>query len=251
MNSLLATIAVASSLFAALLAGRGVRRLLSDQHLNAESKDAVKFAMGMVATMTALVLGLLVSSAKDTYDTARGEIIQMAAKVTFLDRMLALYGTETADVRRELHDVVVGAVERMWPEDRNVPVRLNPDQRAGDAFFVSIQRLAPTEDTQRDLKSQAVSLAVELGELRTLLVAQSVPSVSIPLLIVVACWLVLIFFTSSMLAPPNGMTAIALAAAACSVAAALFLILELDQPFSGMLRISSEPMLVVLQHLGR
>lgn len=251
MNSVMTTAAVAASLFGALLAGRGTRRLLSDQHLSPDSKDAVKFAMGMVATMTALLLGLLVSSAKDTADTARGEIIQMASKVAFLDRMLALYGQEAAGVRRELHDVVVDAVERMWPGDQRVPARLNPDQRAGDAFYVAIQRLAPADDTQREMKSQALGLAVELGEMRALLVAQSVPSVSTPLLLVVACWLVVIFFTASVLAPPNVMTGVAFAAAACSVAAAIFLILELDQPFGGVLRISSEPMLAVLQHLAR
>lgn len=251
MSSLTATTAVAAGLFVALLAGRGVRRLLSEQHLSAESKDAVKFAMGSVATMTALLLGLLVSSAKDTYDTERGEIIQMAAKVAFLDRMLSLYGPDATDVRRELHDVVVDAVVHMWPEDRNVPVRLNPNQQAGDAFYVALQRLAPADDTQRELKSQALGLAVELGELRALLVAQSVPSVSTPLLLVVTGWLVVIFFTSSVLAPPNALTTVAAAAAACSVAAAIFLILELDQPFAGVLRISSEPILAVLRHLAR
>lgn len=251
MSSVMATTVLAASLFVALLAGRGVRRLLSEQHLSSESKDAVKFAMGWVATMTALLLGLLVSSAKDTYDTARGEIIQMASKIAFLDRMLSLYGPEATDVRRELHDVVVDAVGHMWPEDRNVPVRLNPNQQAGDAFYVALQRLAPADDTQRELKSQALGLAVELGELRALLVAQSVPSVSTPLLLVVTGWLVVIFFTSSVLAPPNAMTTVAAAAAACSVAAAIFLILELDQPFGGLLRISSEPMLAVLRHIAR
>lgn len=75
-------------------------------HLSADSKDAVKLAMGLVATMTALVLGLLVSSAKDGYDTKRSEVIQLAANVTFLDRSLALYGPEAADARSELGALV-------------------------------------------------------------------------------------------------------------------------------------------------
>src|SRR5213595_4058938 len=81
------------------LLGRRIRRYLPEDHLSADSKDAVKLAMGLVATMTALVLGLLVSSAKGTYDTARSEVIQMAAKVAFLDRALALYGPETTEAR--------------------------------------------------------------------------------------------------------------------------------------------------------
>jgi hypothetical protein len=250
MDSLITTIGIALSLVGAWLAGRWVRRSLRDDHLSADSVDAVKLATGLVATMTALILGLLVSSAKDTYDTERGEIIQMASKVAFLDRMLSLYGADAANVRRELHDVVVDAVERIWPEARDVPVRLNPNQRAGDAFFMALQGLAPTDDTHRDLKAQAATLAIELGELRTLLVAQSVPSVSTPLLLVVVCWLVVIFFSSSVVAPPNAMTAVALIAAAFSVAGAIFLILELDQPFAGLLRISSDPVLAALRQIA-
>src|SRR5205823_13155585 len=91
---------------------------LPEDHLSADSKDAVKLAMGLVATMTALVLGLLVSSAKGTYDTARSEVIQMAAKVAFLDRVLALYGPEAADARGELRAAVTDAARRIWSTDR-------------------------------------------------------------------------------------------------------------------------------------
>src|SRR5215216_873161 len=96
--------------------GRRVRRHLPDDHLSADSKDAVKLAMGLVATMTALLLGLLVSSAKGTYDTQRTEVIQMAAKIAFLDRVLTAYGPDAAGARVQLRDAVTDAVQRMWPE---------------------------------------------------------------------------------------------------------------------------------------
>src|SRR5213078_2957282 len=111
-------------LVGAALLGRRVRRYLPENHLSADSKDAVKLAMGLVATMTALVLGLLVSSAKGTYDTARSEVIQMAAKIAFLDRVLALYGPEAAEARGELRAAVAAAVQRLWPTDRNRPGQL-------------------------------------------------------------------------------------------------------------------------------
>src|SRR5256885_1954449 len=98
--------------------GRRVRRYLPQDHLSADSKDAVKLAMGLVATMTALLLGLLISSAKGTYDTVRSEVMQMAAKVAFLDRVLAAYGPEAARARGECRDAVADAVRRMWPGDR-------------------------------------------------------------------------------------------------------------------------------------
>jgi len=203
--------------------------------------------MGLVATMTALVLGLLVSSAKGTYDTARSEVIQMAAKVAFLDRVLALYGPEAAEARTELRAAIIDAVRRIWPNDRSGSAQLAPNQQAGDALFITVQRLSPHDDVQRTLKAQVATLMVDLGQLRSLLVAQSIPSISKPMLIILVSWLVVIFFGFSLLAPPNATTTLALIASAFSVACAIFLILELDQPFGGVIRIPSEPMINVLE----
>src|SRR5204862_7834374 len=125
-----------------------MRRYLPADHLNAESRDAVKLAMGLVATMTALLLGLLISSAKDSYDATRSHVVQMAAKVGFLDRVLALYGPEAAAARAELHDTVADGVRRMWPEAGSGQVA--PNERMGDASYVTVQRLSPQNDTQRD-----------------------------------------------------------------------------------------------------
>src|ERR1700746_429263 len=126
---------ISVSLFVALvgaaLLGRRVRRYLPEDHLSADSRDSVKLAMGLVATMTALVLGLLVSSAKDGYDTKRSVVIQMAAKVAFLDRVLALYGPETAEARGDLRATVTDAVRRIWPTDQSGPAQLDPNQQAG------------------------------------------------------------------------------------------------------------------------
>src|SRR6266513_2460152 len=104
MNSALTSFIVLSSLVAMVLIGRSVRRHLPDDHLSGDSRDTVKLAMGLVATMTALLLGLLVSSAKGTYDIQRTEVIQMAAKVAFLDRVLTAYGPEAAEARAEFRD---------------------------------------------------------------------------------------------------------------------------------------------------
>jgi len=248
-------ILIAATLFVvfigAALLGRYVRRYLPEAHLSAESRDAVKLAMGLVATMTALVLGLLVSSAKEGYDTKRSEVIQMAAKVAFLDRVLSVYGPEAAQARGELRDAVADAVRRIWPADRNALIELTPNQQAGDAVFITVQQLSPHDDAQRALKGQVTSLLVDLGQLRLLLVAQSIPSISTPMLIILVSWLVVIFFAFSVIAPPNATTTIALVASAFSVACAIFLILELDQPFGGLIHIPSEPLINVMNHLAK
>ena len=235
----------------AALLGRRVRRYIPQDHLSADSRDAVKLAMGLVATMTALVLGLLVSSAKEGYDTKRNEVIQMAAKIAFLDRVLTVYGREAAQARAELRDTVADAVRRIWPTDQGGRVELAPNQEAGDAVFVAVEQLSPHDDAQRALKAQVTTLLVDVSQLRLLLVAQSIPSISKPMLIILVSWLVVILFGFSVIAPPNATTTLALVASAFSVACAIFLILELDQPFRGLIQIPSQPITNALNHLAK
>jgi hypothetical protein len=233
-----------------LLGGR-LRRVLPADHLSTESKDAVKLALGLVATMTAILLGLLISSAKGAFDTARSEVMQMAAKAALLDRVLKFYGPEAMDARHALRDAIADGVRRTWPAELDGHARLDPNEQMGDAVYVAIHRLAPHDDGQRGLKTEAATLMVQLGELRSLLQAQAVSPVSKPLLIALVLWLVVIFFGFSLLAPANATSTLALVAGAFSVACAVFIILELDFPFAGVIRIPSEPMTNVLSKLAK
>ena len=126
-----------------------------------------------------------------------------------------------------------------------------PNQQAGDAVFVTVQQLSSHDDAQRALKAQVATLLVDLGELPMSLVAQSIPSISKAMLIILVSWLVVIFFGFSVIAPPNATTTLALVASAFSVACAIFLILELDQPFGGLIHITSAPLINVLNLLAK
>ena len=238
-------------LVGAALAGRTIRALLPDHHLSSDSRDGIKLAIGLVSTMSALVLGLLVSSAKSSYDTERSEVIQMAAKVEFLDRVLAIYGPEAAEARRRFQESVADAVKGMWPEEARLPARLDPNAQTGNAMYAAVQNLSPRDEAQQKLKDQAISVATDLGQLRFLLHAQLVPSISKPMLIILVSWLVIIFLGFSILAPSNPTVILAFIISAVAVSGAIFLILELDQPFGGFLRISSEPMVNALHQLGK
>jgi len=251
MNTTLTALIVFGCLVGAVLLGRALRRLLPEDHLTADSRDTIKLAMGLVATMTALVLGLLVSSAKGAYDTERSEVIQMAAKVTFLGRVLAAYGPEAAGVRAQLRETMEEGIRQMWPGEMRRPARLAPNTQAANAAYGAIQALSPHNDMQAALKAQAASLAVDVAQIRSLLVAQSVPSISKPMLIILVLWLVIIFLGFSVLAPPNATTILALTVSALAVSGAIFLILELDEPFGGLIGISSEPMLNALHQLAK
>jgi len=197
MNTSATAVTVSACMVGAVWLRMQIRRWLPEHHLSADTKDTVKLAMGLAATMTALVLGLLVSSAESSYDTTRGEVIQMAAKVAFIDRVLVVYGLEAGEARSQFRALMMeGAVRQMPGEGKTA--QLAPDVAAGDALYAAIQALSPKDDIQRRLKVQVTSLLVELGQLRTLLFAQSVPSISKALLAVVVAWLVVIFFSFSL-----------------------------------------------------
>ena len=251
MNTNLSALMVFGCLVGAVLLGRGLRRLLPQEHLSADSRDVIKLAIGLVATMSALVLGLLVSSAKGSYDTERSEVIQLAAKVAFLDRVLTVYGPEAAEARVRFHDAVKQAVQQIWPEEARRPAQLALNTQAGNVVYGVVQALSPHDDAQRKLKEQAISVGIDIGQLRSLLAAQSVPSISTPMLIVLVLWLAIIFLGFSTLAPPNVTAIFALIVSAVAVSGAIFLILELDQPFGGVIRISSEPMVKALSQIAK
>src|ERR1043166_2778307 len=157
-------IAIALALFLGLvgvtLAGARVRRVLRAEQLSDESRDAMKLALGLGATRTAILMGLLFSSAKTSFDTTRSEVIQMAAKAALLNRVLVLYGPETAEARRALRDATAEGVRRTWPDRRSAAAQLDPHEQKGDAVYVAISHLTPRDEAQRALKTEAANLMV-------------------------------------------------------------------------------------------
>jgi hypothetical protein len=233
-----------------ILLGQWLQRRLPDDHLSADSKDAVKLAIGLVATMTALLLGLLAFSAKGTYDTRRTEVIEMAAKVTLLDNMLTAYGPDAAEARVWLHEAVAEWVRRAWSDEAGARAHMVLSQ-ANYRAYGAVLGLSPRDDTQRDLKARAATLAMDLAQLRMMLLEQRVPSIPKALLIAVFCWLVVIFLSFGLLTPTNVMTTLALSAAAVSVGSAVFLIMELDQPLGGIIGIPGDPLSNALELLKK
>lgn len=231
--------------------GLTLRRILPEPHRSSETKDVVKIGMGLVSTMTALLLGLLVASAKSAYDTKGNEIAQMSAKVMLLDRTLALYGPATNEIRAGLRKTLNEAIERMWPTTDAGGPELDPTASSGEVLYGSIERLKPETELQAGVRSEALALARDLGTTRWLLFAQRGSSVSTPFLVVVVFWLTVLFISYGLYAPLNATTAGALALCAISVAGALFLVMELDHPFRGVIQLSSQSMRDAASHIGR
>ena len=240
-------------IFGGALLGMYLRCKLPPQHLGDDSKDAVKLGMGLVATMAALVLGLMVATAKSSYDSKKSGIDQISAKLILLDGMLAQYGPETQNARLRLRNIVAIGLQKIWPADASQDSSLAPTTTAeGENLYSLILGLAPSDDRQRALQSTALQLGVEVAQARWLLVAETESSdVSVVFLVILIFWLTVLFASFGLYAPPNMTVISTLSLSALSVSAAVFLIMELAQPFTGLVHISSAPLRTALSHLAQ
>jgi hypothetical protein len=250
MSSLITGWIAFACVFGGALLGIFLRKILPEPHLSSDSKDIVRLATGLIGTMAALVLGLLISSAKGGYDTRSSEVTQMSANITLVDRALAHYGPEAREARDLLRRSVARLIEQIWPERRGGSFQPTPTGGL-EGFYDKIQALSPENDTQRSLQAQALSISASIGQTRWLLVGQSARSIPKPFLVVLVCWLAFIFVSFGLFARPNTTVIVALLVCALSFSSAIFLILELDQPFEGLIQISSAPMQDALARLGQ
>jgi hypothetical protein len=234
-------------IFGGALLGMWLANVLPEHHLNAETKDLIKLGVGLIGTMAALLLGLLVASAKSSYDARSTELTQMAANAMLLDRALAHYGPATGEVRGYLKIALARMMDDVWHKNGGGGL---PSQPLG-VVFDKVQELVPHSDAQRTIQSQAESIMVNFGQERLLLFAQSGSSMSTPFLVIVVFWLTVLFVSFGLFAPRNATAIVTLFMAAISVAGALFLILDLDHPFSGLMQISSAPLRNAMAVLGK
>src|SRR5262249_30614391 len=165
--------------FGGALLGMLIHAFLPEGQLSADSKDLVKLGMGLIATMAALVLGLLIASAKSSFDTQRNGLAQTSANIIFLDRVLAHYGPETKEARELLRRSVVNLLEQVWPEDSSRPASVAPTA-ASESLYERIQELSPKTEAQRALQTQALKTGIDIAQARWLLFAQRVTSIPTP-----------------------------------------------------------------------
>ncbi len=251
MNSILICLITFTVVFGSALLGIFLRSVIPDDHLSSDSKDTIKLATGLVITMTALVLGMLVSSAKSSYDSRKAEVAALATKVVLLDRQLVHFGPEADLVRHQLRESARIALDRIWPTHRLRPVDLAPMEAVG-LLYDEVDDLPATTERQQATKAKIVTLASELKETRMLIFIQSGnDAVSLPLLAVVISWLAAIFLSFGVFSPANRTVLITLCCSAVAVTGAIFIILEMYSPFSGVLRISPQPLYDALGQLSK
>ncbi len=231
-----------------------LRAVLPEHHLSSESRDVVKLGTGIMATLTALVIGLLIASAKGSFDTMNSGVIQTGSRIILLDRIMAQYGPEMREARDLLQRGVALTIKRVWPKERMEQMEAKAlDSGAGiEALQEKFLQLSPQNDAQRWLQSRALQVSGEIAGERWLLFERiGRSSFPMPFFVILVSWLVVIFFSFGLFSPRNTTVIVVLLVCALSVAGALYLIQELDRPYEGLITISSAPLHEALAHLGQ
>jgi Protein of unknown function (DUF4239) len=238
-------------IFSGALLGMLLRLVLPEPHLSSDTKDVVRLSTGLIATLAALVLGLLVASAQGSFQTQSTQIKQITANVILLDNILARSGPEARPVRVLLRGAVKTLVERVWGEGDATTTPGVPFQASAesDLFYEKLLALTPQNDAQRQIQAKAIQIGIDLGQTR-LLFAQSGNVIATPFLVVLVFWITLIFVSFGLFARPNLTILAALFFCAISASSAIFLILDLSHPFSGLITIPSAPLSNALAPLG-
>ena len=250
MSAMEISLSVFAVVVGATAFGIFLNRVLPEHHLSKDSREIIHLGIGVIVTLTALVLGLLVASAKGSFDTKSDEIRQSSVKLIIVDQNLRQYGPEAKEARDLLRRWVDNNAEAIWtPEGRRVSTEQGNAE--WNAFHEKVRTMAPVNDLQRRLHSKNVELADEFAHTRLLLAEQAASSIQTPFLLVLVLWLGIIFASFGLFAPRNGTVYAVIALSALSLSTAVFLILELDQPFVGAIRISDAPLRVLIQEIHR
>lgn len=251
MSSLATSGIVLASVLGSAFLGMLVRRLLPDEHIGTDTKDIIRLATGLVGTILALALGLLIGSSKTYYDTQNSELIQLSAQVVLLDRTLAHYGAEAQPARGLLHASVGSILDRTWSRDGSGASSLDPSSAGLEPMYELVQQLTPRNDAQRSLQAQAITFMISLGQMRWLMYEQSVARMPRPLLTLIVFWLCVLFLSYGLFAPPHTTMIATLFLCGICVAGAILMIMEMYDPHHGLIRISSAPLQAAMAHLGQ
>jgi hypothetical protein len=244
---------VAAIIIAGAAFGRDLRLRLPDHHLADETKDMVKIGIAFLTTLAALLLGLILSSAKGSFDSKSEELQAAATKIALLDHSLRQMGPAADPARSTLRVAVAGWEAEVSRSDgaHALPAALREDAQGLKDVRDAIQAITPRDDTQRLAWSKSLQLLDDLEQIRSLAIRQTGSTMTVPLLVLVIFWLTLIAFAMNVFAPRNGTINALNVLSAISAASAIFLILEMDRPFGGLIRVSVAPVHEVLLQLSR
>jgi hypothetical protein len=238
--------------FAAALLGMWMRTALPEHHVDNDSRDTIRTGVGLIAGMSALVLGLVTASAKSSYDSVETSVRSTAVDILTLDSLLARYGHEASGIRVTLKALVAQRIDEIWPAQSGHP-DLDPKRHlaAAESLLEQIRGLAPHTPSQQAIQARVLELSESLMKVRWMMVIEGHRTIPLPFLMILLLWLTLTFTSFGLFSPKNPTVLAVLFVCSLSVGSALFLVLEMDSPFDGWLKVSAEPMRYTLTQLNQ
>ena len=238
--------------FGGVLLGMKLKTLLPEHHLRDDSKHTVQIGIGLIATMTALVLGLVTASAKSSFDDVNDMLKSTAADLLSLDNTLAQFGSAAGDIRSEVHEILRMRIATIWPEDDR---EVNIDPFAlGDRIERVASRIRSLDATTADhqwQRERANQLMTAITAVRWNVASGLTVSIPPPFLAILTFWIAVTFVSFGMFAPGNGTVITVMFLCALSIGGAIFLVLEMDEPFVGLIKASPEPLRYALALMER
>jgi hypothetical protein len=239
------------AIFGGALLGIFAARALPEHHLGHDTRTVVSVSAAVVGTLSALVLGLMISTASGSFATRSSEVTAISVDLIRINRMMQRYGPEADDVRLKLRIYATAKMQELFPATGE-PSQTNDATAAMlEKTEEAILSLAPTDEKQRWLRSQALTLAEGLAQARWQLAEQARSGIPLPFLVLLIFWLAIVFASFGLFAPLNATAVGVLCLCSMAISGGIAMILELDSPFSGLVRISAEPMRQALAQILR
>ena len=236
------------AIFGGALIGVSAARYLPEHHLDAETRSAVSVSVAIVGTLSALVIGLLISTASHSFSERSAAVSDMSSDLVRIDRMLRRFGPEADDARVKLRVWAVAKAQELFPE-QGLPPKTGEDTiKLLETMQDAILSLTPKDPTREFMRSRALALTVRIADARWKL-AHEGSSIPMPFLFLLMFWLAVVFASFGLFAPLNSTAIVALLLCTMAVSGGIVMILELDSPFSSLLRIPSEPMRMALAQI--
>ena len=221
--------------------GMGLRRHLAADCLDAPAKEVIRLGAGFLATLSAVLISLMIASAKDSYDSQNAHFRTLAAYLVETDQLLVQYGPEATEVRILMRQALPAAVDRIWREkqsgwqDSAFTAASLAEQLGG-----TIAALSPKTDAQRALRRRLEEASKSIADTRLLMFADGETAIQAPFLLILMFWLAVVFAGYSLFVEPSRVVIAALLIFALSISSALFLVADLSQPFVGLMQIPKE-----------
>jgi len=244
MLSMVIALVVGASTFGLGVVGHYLQRFLPARHMSSGSREIIGAVIGLVSLLLALVLGTLVGSAYATYATQRTNIETLCARALDLDLAFREFGAEAKPLRDALMSSMQDAYEAIWVRGGSYGQQFDPSlyMKRFENWNEMVAALSVQTPAQTRLVGAIAADSASFQQTRILTSLELAGSISWPLITVVASWGMLLFFGYGVLFGVNGTSAAALALGSFAIASAIFLILQLSQPYSGVFRVPSGSM---------